>query len=74
MIKNFAFACLALGALSACGDTVAEQAAVGAVAGAGAAIVTDGDILTSAVLAAGGNVAYCQRFPDRCDDAGTPFE
>lgn len=73
MVKKISLALALLGGLAACGDTIGEQAAVGAVAGAGAAILTDGDILLSAVLAAGGNVAYCQKYPDRCNDAGTPI-
>lgn len=74
MVRNTVLAIAVLGGLAACGDTVGEQAAVGALAGAGTALITDGDILTSAVLAAGGNVAYCQSYPGRCDDAGTPFK
>ncbi|MDJ1008823.1 MAG: hypothetical protein QNJ13_13485 [Paracoccaceae bacterium] len=46
--------------LTACGDTVGEQALFGGAAGVGVAAVTDGDVLTGAALGAAGNVAYCQ--------------
>jgi hypothetical protein len=46
--------------LTACGDTVGEQALFGGAAGVGAAAVTNGDIVTGAALGAAGNVAYCQ--------------
>ncbi len=51
---------------AACGDTLGEQALVGAGAGAGTAAVLDGDILTGAAIGAAGNVAYCQTYPERC--------
>ena len=52
--------------LSACGDTLLEQGAIGAAAGAGTAAAVDGDIATGAVVGAGVNVAYCQTYPERC--------
>ena len=66
-------AAAALLALAACGDTVGEQAAVGAGVGVVGAILTDGDPLTAGALGAAGNVAFCQANPDQCDDAGMPF-
>lgn len=56
----------ALLALGACGDTLGEQALVGGAAGAGTALVTNGDPLTGAVIGGAGNVAFCQSFPDQC--------
>ena len=58
---------LALLALAACGDTALEQGLIGGGAGAGTAIVLDGDVATGAVIGAVGNVAYCQTYPDRCN-------
>ena len=66
-------AAAALLALAACGDTVGEQAAVGAAAGLGAAILLDGDPLVGAAGGAASNVAFCQANPGKCDDAGTPL-
>ncbi|MEL6099977.1 MAG: hypothetical protein AAFV87_13760 [Pseudomonadota bacterium] len=59
-------AVLALAALAACGDTVGEQALVGGAAGAGTAVVLDGDPLAGAAVGAAGNVLYCQQYPERC--------
>lgn len=52
--------------LSACGDTLGEQALFGGAAGAGTAVVLDGDPLVGAAVGAAGNVAYCQTYPSRC--------
>ncbi|WP_282058173.1 hypothetical protein [Lentibacter algarum] len=52
--------------LSGCGDTLTEQALMGAGAGVGAAAVTKGDLGAGALIGAVGNVAYCQKFPSRC--------
>lgn len=57
---------LALGGLAACGDTIGEQAILGGAAGAGTAVVLDGDIATGAVVGAAGNVAFCQAYPSKC--------
>ena len=64
---------VALLGLAACGDTVGEQALVGAGIGAGTALILDGDPLVGAAGGAAGNVAYCQANPGKCDDAGTPL-
>ena len=56
----------ALLGLSACGDTLLEQGAIGGVAGAGTAVALDGDPLTGAAIGAGGNILYCQQYPGRC--------
>ncbi len=52
--------------LAACGDTMGEQALIGAGAGAGAAILLDGDVATGAVVGGAGNVLYCRQYPSRC--------
>lgn len=73
MRTTYIFATAAMLALSACGDTLLEQGAVGAAAGAGAAIVTGGDAVTGAAGGAAANLLYCQTNPDKCDDAGLPL-
>ena len=65
-IKIFALLGVSVLALGACGDTYAEQGLVGAGAGAGTAIVLDGDPLLGAAIGAVGNVAFCQKYPERC--------
>ncbi|QBF32853.1 hypothetical protein [Thalassococcus sp. S3] len=52
--------------LAACGDTVGEQALIGAGAGAGTAAVLDGDLVAGAAVGAAGNVLFCQQNPSRC--------
>ncbi|SMX28981.1 hypothetical protein TRP8649_03109 [Pelagimonas phthalicica] len=59
-------AALALTALAACGDSVGDQALIGAGAGTAAALVLEQDVLTGAAIGVVGNVAYCQKFPERC--------
>lgn len=59
-------ACTAFILLTACGDTVPEQALIGAGAGAGTAAILDGSVGAGAVLGAAGNVTYCQLHPGRC--------
>ncbi|MBV2360479.1 hypothetical protein KUH32_11895 [Thalassococcus sp. CAU 1522] len=61
-----ACAVLALALLAACGDTVGEQLLYGGGAGAGAAVITDGNIITGAAVGAAANLAYCQQYPSRC--------
>ena len=56
----------ALWGLSACGDTLGEQLAIGAGAGGATAVATDGDVLTGAAIGAAANIAYCRRYPSRC--------
>jgi len=73
MRTTYFLAGAALLALTACGDTALEQGAVGAAAGAGAAAVTGGDVLTGAAAGGAINLAYCQTNPDKCDDAGLPL-
>ncbi len=63
--KSFA-ALAALLMLAACGDTVGEQALIGAGAGAATAAVLDGDIVAGAAVGAAGNTLYCQQYPSRC--------
>ena len=55
-----------LAGLSACGTTPGEQALFGAGAGAGAAAILDGDLVTGAAVGAAGNVIYCRQHPNRC--------
>lgn len=56
-----------VGGLAACGDTVAEQAAIGGAAGVGTAALLDGNILTGAAVGAAGNVLLCQTKPEKCN-------
>ena len=53
-------------ALAACGDTIGEQALSGAVIGAGATAIFDGDVGTGAVVGAVGGLVYCQAFDATC--------
>jgi osmotically inducible lipoprotein OsmB len=64
-LKTSLALCALLG-LSACGDTLGEQALLGGAAGAGTAVVTNNDPLTGAAVGAAANVAYCQTYPERC--------
>lgn len=64
--KNWALALAAIAGLSACGDTLGEQALLGAGAGAGTAILLEGDTTTGAIVGAAANVAYCRSYPGRC--------
>ncbi|GAW35183.1 hypothetical protein RA2_02243 [Roseovarius sp. A-2] len=59
-------ALLALAGLSACGDSVPEQALLGGGAGAVTGAVVGGSVLTGAAVGAAGNVVYCQAYPGRC--------
>ncbi|MCU0908544.1 MAG: hypothetical protein MUF73_14155 [Rhodobacteraceae bacterium] len=59
-IKFSVLALVAVLGLSACGDTLGEQAILGGVLGVGAAAATGNDLATGAVLGAGANVAACQ--------------
>ncbi|SLN64504.1 hypothetical protein PEL8287_03555 [Roseovarius litorisediminis] len=56
----------ALVGLSACGDTIPEQAVLGGGAGAITGAVVGGSVLTGAAVGAAGNVVYCQTYPSRC--------
>ncbi|TCL08891.1 hypothetical protein BXY66_0932 [Shimia isoporae] len=64
--KKLALAFAAALGLAACGETIGEQAAIGAGAGALAAAVVDGNLVTGALVAGGANVAYCQLNPGKC--------
>ena len=64
--KTTALAFALCGALSACGDTVGEQALVGGAVGAGTAVVLDGSVATGAAVGAAGNLLFCQTYPERC--------
>lgn len=52
--------------LAGCGDTLGEQALIGAGAGAGTAVLLDGDVAAGAAIGAAGNVLYCQQYPSKC--------
>jgi len=66
LTKKLAFAGVLLASLAACGDTVGEQALIGAGAGAGVAAITDGNLLTGAAIGGAANVAACQTGVARC--------
>ncbi|MHA3913380.1 hypothetical protein [Halovulum sp. GXIMD14793] len=66
MFKTTSLSFAALLALASCGDTIGEQALIGAGAGAGTAVILDGDVATGAVVGAGANVLFCQRYPSKC--------
>ncbi|MFC3615161.1 hypothetical protein ACFORG_15455 [Lutimaribacter marinistellae] len=55
-----------LAAVSACGDTLEEQAIIGGGAGAVTALALDGNPLVGAVVGAAGNVVYCEYGPGKC--------
>ena len=73
MRMKFALPLAALLGLVACGDTLGEQALVGAGVGAGTAALLDGDVVTGALVGGAGNVLFCQNNPNQCDDAGLPL-
>jgi len=55
--------CLVLGA---CGQTTAQQALVGGVAGAFGGLVVGGNAMAGAVIGATANVIYCDENPGAC--------
>jgi hypothetical protein len=59
-------AIVGLAVLAGCGESLPEQALLGAGAGAGTAAVLNGSIATGALVGAAGNVAYCKAYPSRC--------
>lgn len=65
-IKLFVLGAALLTGLSGCGDTLGEQALIGAGAGAATAIVLDGDVLTGAIVGGAVNTIYCQQNPSKC--------
>lgn len=65
--RNWILGLLACAGLAACGDTFGEQALMGAGAGAAGAAVLDGDVGTGALVGAAANVAYCKKYPSRCN-------
>ncbi len=56
----------ALAALAACGDTLGDQAILGASAGTAGAVITNGNPVRGAVIGASANVLFCQAFPESC--------
>ena len=65
-IRNIILGLTACAGLSACGDTLGEQALGGGAIGAGAAALTSGSLLQGAAIGAAGNIAYCQLNPGKC--------
>ena len=65
--KKWSVSAAALLALSACGDTLAEQGVIGAGLGTATAVVLDGNLFTGAVIGSAGNLIYCQTNPGRCN-------
>jgi len=61
------FAALAVCAgLGACGDTVGQQAVVGAGGGLVGAALVNGNPIVGAALGTAANIAYCQQYPSKC--------
>lgn len=58
-----AIACLGL---AGCGDTPIEQALLGAGAGVGVATVAGTGLAGGALIGAGANLVYCQKYPSKC--------
>ncbi|MFK7744588.1 MAG: hypothetical protein AB8B47_06015 [Roseobacter sp.] len=65
--KKFILALVGCSALVACGDTLGEQAVGGAAIGAGAAVITNNNVVEGAAVGAGANVLYCQLYPSQCN-------
>lgn len=66
-MQKFAILALVAGlGLGACGDTLGEQALIGAGGGALAAGAIGGDPMLGAVGGAGVNVLVCQQNPQQC--------
>ena len=55
----------AMATVTACGDTMGQQAVIGAGAGAATAAVLDGNLLAGAAIGAAGTTPYCQSRPGR---------
>lgn len=52
--------------LAACGDTVGQQAAIGAGAGVATAAILDGNLVAGAIVGTGANLVFCQVNPEKC--------
>jgi len=65
-LSKIILACLIASGLGACGNTLPDQALLGAAIGTGAAVVTSGSIVQGAAIGAGGNVLACQAKLVRC--------
>ncbi len=66
MSKAFVLSAAVLVALAGCGRNVGEQALFGGGAGAVGSAVVGGDPVLGAAVGAGGNILFCQTYPDRC--------
>ncbi|MCA0919522.1 hypothetical protein [Pseudooceanicola nanhaiensis] len=65
--KKWILATALLGGLAACGDTLGEQAVIGAGVGGAGSAVAGGSLATGALVGAAANVAYCNQYPHRCN-------
>lgn len=65
-MRSFILGATALFALASCGETLTDQALIGAGAGVAGAVVLEGDIVTGAALGAAANALYCQQNPSKC--------
>ncbi|MBO9403167.1 MULTISPECIES: hypothetical protein [unclassified Shimia] len=65
-IKAAILGVCALTALGACGDTLGEQALIGAGAGTAASAVVGGSLAAGAVIGSAANVVYCKEFSNKC--------
>ena len=63
--KLFCAAALAV-SVAACGDTVGEQALIGAGAGAATAVVVGGSAAAGVLAGSAANVIYCHENPGKC--------
>ncbi|WP_270729324.1 hypothetical protein [Shimia sp. Alg240-R146] len=52
--------------LAACGDTLGEQALIGAGAGTATAAVVGGNLAAGAIIGGAANAIYCQEFSNKC--------
>ena len=66
MVKRSVFVLGTVLALAGCGDTAGEQVLFGGSAGVLGAAATGGDPVAGAAIGAGGNVLFCQAYPERC--------
>ncbi|PSL22074.1 hypothetical protein [Shimia abyssi] len=57
---------VAAASLAACGDSVGEQALIGAGAGAAGALVLGGSAAAGVLAGGAVNVIYCQENPGKC--------
>ena len=56
----------ALCTVAACGDTLGEQALIGAGAGVATSAVVGGNLAAGAIVGSAANVVYCKEFSNNC--------